>query len=114
MYDAIDNNILFLVLGKLNKKINLIPETETVLYTTKSFKTVNDFNDFTNNKFKALKKPIVFNNQEEKSYYLVTRIPNKLKPGKKSKEETEIITIKKSRKVKLYHEIKGYNIYKIE
>lgn len=98
----------------LNKKINLIPETETVLYTAKSFKTVNDFNDFTNNKFKALKKPIVFNNQEEKSYYLVTRIPNKLKPGKKSKEEAEITTVKKSRKVKLYHEIKGYNIYKIQ
>jgi hypothetical protein len=98
----------------LNKKLNLIPETETVLYTAKSFKTVNDFNTFTNDKFKALKKPVVFDNREVNSYYLVTRIPNKLKPGKKSKEEEEVSILKKTRKVQLWHEIKGYNIYKIE
>ena len=81
--------------------------------TSKANKTVSDFNSFTDNKFISFQKTNIFVNQELDSYFLVTRIPYKLKPNKNGLEEMIVSELKKEHNVILLYKLKGYNIYKI-
>lgn len=97
----------------LNEKLCLIDDSQHIFYTENAFKTVNDFNNFTDNNFKLKRELKVFK-KKLPPYYLITRIPNKMKPGHKSKEENEISSLTLNNDVNLFYALKGYNIYKVD
>lgn len=97
----------------LNKTLDKVVTADIIYLTNKSYETVNDFNNFTDNNFKSVKEIKEYKDQRLSSFILVSRVPNKLKPGRKANEEIEVLNLKKSMNVNLLFEIKGYNVYKV-
>lgn len=97
----------------LNNKLELVDANIPIYFTNKSIKCINDFNDFTEDKFKS-RREIVEIKKKEKLFFYVTRVSNKFKPHTKSNEENEITLLQQKYDLNLYSEVKGYNIYKVK
>ena len=99
----------------LNNYLNKINCSEKIYTTEKSFKTINDFNTFTDNKFKCKKELIKISSSEnfESSFYLITRLFNKLKPNSTSDEELIISQLRKKYSINKSITLQGYNVYKL-
>ena len=99
----------------LNKHLDNLHTTDKVYATNKSFQAVNEFNNFTNHKFKSkhILLSYVDRDLNVNNFYLITRLHNKLKPNSTSVEELIISDMKRNHQVNKLYMLQGYNVYKI-
>lgn len=103
-----ENNVYMLY-----KKINILDGNE-VYVTTKSKKTIESFNKFTDNQFETNKKIVLLDSKLDKSPYVISRVAKKIKMNVTASEESEIQDLINLKKIKKIDCVNGYNIYKIE
>lgn len=96
----------------LNEKIDVIKD-KNVFFTSKAYVCVKEFNGFTENRFKS-KREIKVLDTLKTSFFLVSRVSNKMKPFEKSAEEDVVKSLRNSNEVDLCYELKGYDIYKVQ
>lgn len=96
----------------LYKKLHFI-KTEKIYLTNKAKKTIKSFNKFTDNEFSSALIFIPIDSKLENSNYLISRVHNKLKPNKTSKEENDIASMIHQKKIHLIFSVAGYNVYRV-
>lgn len=104
-----DNDVVLLF-----KKISELDSNKTIYVTDKSQKTIENFNDFTDNYFKPKNSFILLDSALGKSNYVISRVQNKLKPNKTSPEETIILKLVDQKRIIYLDNVSGYNIYEIK
>jgi hypothetical protein len=85
-----------------------------VIYTTeKSKNTISSFDKFTDHELTSKKIFISIDTQLEKSKYIVSRVAKKIKRNVTAEEESVILDLIQSGKIKKIERVNGYNIYEI-
>lgn len=100
------------VLALYNKLENL--NIKQAYITNKSKSCINDFNDFSDNKFKTQSSFVDLDSTLEKSDFIISRVHKKMAYHKTASEEPEIQNLLNSNKIVKLDKVNGYNIYKIK
>lgn len=108
LYTPFSDNDIF---GLYKKTNNL--QSNKIYLTQKAMNCVENFNEFTDNKFENKKSFILVDSKLERAKYLVSRVSKKIKKDSTSPEEVIVQNLIELNKLTKIDVVNGYNIYSI-
>ena len=96
---------------KLYEEISYLEQNDSVYLSPRAQEYVDSFNDFTEYQFKNAGTFISFDDDLNKSKYIVTKVHQKVKPNRTSAEENLVQNLINSKRIKKINQVAGYNIY---